>query len=426
MPGSADEQVLSARWVFPVSGPPLAHGTVSVRGDRIVAVEAAGARTPDIDFGNAAIIPGLVDAHTHLDLSGARGAIPPGRDFVGWLRQVIAHRRGHPQSQTSRDIRAGLEESLRFGTTLVGDIASGGASWGALVDAPIWAICFRELLGLPGDRVMSAWAELVQWASDHPDTPTCRAGVSPHAPYSVHRALIEAAARLWPVCIHLAETHEEGELLAKHAGPFVPFLRDLGVWDPTGLAPSWDWITWKASRAPSALFAHGNCLDPATHLPANATVVLCPRTHAAFGHAPHPFREMLRHGVRVALGTDSLASNPDLDVLAEARCLHNRYPDVPGDQLLRMATLSGAEALGFDRTTGSLEAGKSADLVVVSVADVDSSNPFALLLDDADAEPARRRCGAAGGDNIGEHLVGNDICGSSEKFVLGEVYGVNA
>src|SRR5262249_26751506 len=161
---------------------------------------------------------------------------------------------------------------------------------------------------------------------------------------------------------------------------FVPFLSELGVWDPDGLAPSWDWIVWKASRSPAALFAHGNYLPPQTRLPPNATVVFCPRTHAAFGHPPHPFRELMANGVRIGLGTDSLASNPDLDVLAEARFIHERYPDVPGEQLLRMATLNGAEALGFGRITGSLEVGKSADLVVVELSGCDDAGPFDLLL----------------------------------------------
>src|SRR3954453_4218757 len=178
MPGPADEQTLSARWVFPVSGPPLPGGTVTVRGDRIESGDSGGAPPPDLDFGNAAITPGLVNAHTHLDLTGAHGAVPPGPDFVGWLRQVIAHRRTQDPNGIAADIRAGLSESLRFGTTLIGDIAAGGASWAALADAPVWAVCFREVLGLPYMRVMKEWAELVQWAGEHPDTPTCRLGVS--------------------------------------------------------------------------------------------------------------------------------------------------------------------------------------------------------------------------------------------------------
>ena len=390
MPAPPDEQVLSARWVFPVAGPPVADGTVTVRGDRIASVDPAGERTPDTHFGNAAIIPGLVNAHTHLDLSGMRGQIPPGPDFVGWLRQVVAYRRGRSPEQTAADVRDGLAECLRTGTTLVGDIAAGGQSWGALVDAPVWAVCFREVLGLAGNRVPAVWAELIAWMEAHPDTPTCRAGVSPHAPYSVHKALIEAAARLWPVCIHLAESLPEKELLDTHAGALEPFLRERGVWDPAGLAPSWDWVAWKVSRASIALFAHGNYLPAGTRLPPNTTAVYCPRTHAAFGHPPHPFRELLGRGVRVALATDSLASNPDLDLLAEARFVAERYPDVPGEQLLRMGTLDGAEALGFGAVTGSLEPGKSADLVVVPLADTEADDPHALLFSSMVSAGARR------------------------------------
>jgi aminodeoxyfutalosine deaminase len=379
MAASADEQVLTARWVFPATSPPILGGRVTIRGERIASVESASDHAADIDFGNAAIIPGLVNAHTHLDLSGMRGRVPPSSDFVGWLRGVIGHRRKVTPEQTAADIRAGLDESLRFGTTLIGDIAAGGASWDTLASAPTWSVCFRELLGLSGDRVHSIWAELVNWMAAHPDTPICRAGVSPHAPYSVHKALIEATARIWPICIHLGETQAERELLESRRGPFVEFLSDLGVWDPWGLAPSFDWVAWKASRSPSALLAHGNFLSPATQIARNTTIVYCPRTHAAFAHPPHPFAEMLARGVRVALGTDSLASNPDLDLLAEARFVRDHYLQVSGAEILRMATINGAEALGFGAVTGSLEAGKSADLVVVPLGDADGDEPYEML-----------------------------------------------
>jgi cytosine/adenosine deaminase-related metal-dependent hydrolase len=384
MPRPADERVLSARWVFPVSGPPLANGTVTVRGDRITSVDPAGARSPDTDFGNAAIIPGLVNAHTHLDLTGMRGAVPPRPDFVGWLREVVAYRHSRTPDQVAADVRAGLDECLRTGTTLVGDISAGGLSWEILAAAPVWAVCFREVLGLPASRVPTSWADLGRWVEEHSDTPTCRAGVSPHAPYSVHKALIEASARLWPVCIHVAESTAEQELVDRRTGPLVPFLRELGVWDPAGLAPSWDWVVWKASRAPASVIAHGNYLSPTTRLPPNSTVVYCPRTHAAFDHPPHPFPGLLCRGVRVALGTDSLASNPDLDLLAEAGFVYERHREVSGDQLLRMATLSGAEALGYGGLTGSLEPGKSADLVVVPLPAADTTDPHRLLFSDLD------------------------------------------
>jgi cytosine/adenosine deaminase-related metal-dependent hydrolase len=385
-----DEQVLTARWIFPATSAPLPRGTITIRGERIVSVDAHGERTADIDFGNAAIIPGLVNAHTHLDLSGMRGLTPPTTDFVGWLRGVIAHRQSQNVEQTATDIRAGLAECMRYGTTLIGDIASGGSSWNTLVESPLWAVCYREVLGLSAGRVHKVWSELCDWMNAHPDTPTCRAAVSPHAPYSVHRTLIEAASRIWPVCIHLAESKAEEELLAKRTGPFVSFLKDRGVWDPSGLSPSFDWVMWKTTRATSALIAHGNYLPNITPIPPNATIVYCPRTHAAFGHPPHPFRELLDRGVRIALGTDSLASNPDLDILAEARLIHEQYPDIPGEQLLRMATINGAEALGFGMTTGSLEAGKSADLVIVTLSNQDANEPHGLLLSQVDNYPKRR------------------------------------
>lgn len=387
-----DKMVLTARWVMPVVAPPLERGTITICGNNIVAVEAQGARAPDIDLGNAAIIPGLVNAHTHLDLSGLRNTIPPSADFIGWLKSVINHRRDKTPEQIGGDVRAGLHEAMRLGTTLIADISAAGMSFPLLREAPCRSVVFREILGLQSCRVMSVWNEAIQWLSDHPDTETCAGALSPHAPYSVHHSIIRACGVSGALqTIHLAETRAELQLLESRSGPFVPFLQDLGVFDEDGIAPSFDWILWRMRRAPSLLIAHGNYLDPEQAIPENATIVYCPRTHAAFGHPPHPFREFLARGIRVALGTDSLASNPDLDVLAEASFVHERFPDFAPDRLLRMATLSGAEALGWDRDTGSLERGKSADLVVVPLADVEAHDPYHLLFERGNSANAPRR-----------------------------------
>jgi cytosine/adenosine deaminase-related metal-dependent hydrolase len=359
-------RTLRARWVFPVSAPPIPDGVVTIDGERILAVEPAGARTVDLDLGDAAILPGLVNAHTHLDLTGMRGLAPPSPDFVGWLREVIAYRRARSPEQVQADIYAGIRECLRFGTTLLGDISGDGSSWNLLAAAPVRALVFREVLGLSTERVRQSWINMLRWVQNTHSTDTCRSGLGPHAPYSVNFALIRTIAwNGYPMTIHLAETAAELELLEQHSGPFLPFLQQLGVWEEGGLVHSIDWILWRTQRSQLVLFAHGNYLPPDARIPGQGTIVYCPRTHAAFGHPPHPFREFLARGVRVALGTDSLASNPDLDLLAEARFIACRYPDFPGDLLLRMATLSGAEALGWADETGSLTPGKSADLVVV-------------------------------------------------------------
>ena len=428
---SADVRTLTARWVFPASSPPLERGTVTVRGEKIEAVEPHGLRTADEDLGNVALIPGLVNAHTHLDLSGARGLIPPTDPdhFTDWLKGVIAYRRTRSEADTLADIKMGLAECLRFGTTLIGDIASEGKSWDALSKAKTRAVCFYELIGLSEERAKAAgdrayefgvavghfpppllWGRSMEpqvpsgggldCASDpppgsgfaHTDLPlnggggVVRLAFSPHAPYSARRNLFGAGGASDTFATHLAESPAEIELIDAHTGPFAEFLKTVGAWEPSGISQLQPILT-RSRLVGHYLFAHCNYLplDHCKYIAGLHSIVYCPRTHAAFGHPPHPFRDFLARGVRVCLGTDSLASNPELDLLAEARFVHAKYPDFPGEQLLKMVTLSGAEALGWADECGSLEAGKSADVVAVPLADVEG-DPHELLFADTPGE----------------------------------------
>lgn len=376
---------LTARWILPVDQAPIPDGCVTIRDATIVAVEPAGCRRADIDLGDAAVLPGFVNAHTHLDLTDLRGRLPPSSDIVAWLQGVIQFRRAQTPELVRAAIEQGIRESLTAGTTLVGDIASIGLSWDALSQSPLRAVVFYELLGLSKDRVRASWRDAVTWLQTHPPTVTCRPGLSPHAPYSVRAALYGLAIRYarveqLPLMTHLAEFPAEVELLQNRAGPLVSFLEGLGVWHPDGLARSVEQVLHWHRSAPHALFAHGNYLPDTATLAPGGTIVYCPRTHAAFGHRPHPFRELLEAGVRVALGTDSLASNPDLSLLNEVRYLHAHHPEVPGATLLRLATLNGAAALGWDQETGSLTPGKSADLVVIPLDGVGAADPYQLIL----------------------------------------------
>jgi cytosine/adenosine deaminase-related metal-dependent hydrolase len=278
-------------------------------------------------------------------------------------------------------IQTGINECLQTGTTLVGDISGMGLSWDALKAASLRALVFYELLGLTKERASQAWADAQTWLAVRRVTPNCRPGLSPHAPYSVRASLFDSATQSsLPLSIHLAETRDELRLLKDQDGPFREFLDDLGVWDKEGLARGVSEILHMNARVKNLLLIHGNYLDPRAELPPGATVVYCPRTHAAFGHSGHSFRELLARGVRVALGTDSLASNPDLDVLAEVRFLHQQFPEIPGHTLLQMATLHGAEALGWQDETGSLSPGKSADLAVVPLAGEGPNDPHEVLM----------------------------------------------
>src|SRR5947209_6500463 len=222
----SSEWSLTARWVFPVDAPPLERGILTIAGDHIAAVEPYGTRTADYDLGNAAILPGLVNAHTHLDLSGARGKCRPTPDFISWLRTIIESRRDRTPSQVAADVQIGLRESLSYGTTLIGDISAGGLSWSNLEPAPLRAVVFYELLGLTEDRAGQFLAAGRDWLDSLLPAVTCHPGLSPHAPYSVRSTLITEAAHLCynqrlPMAIHLAESLAEVELLHHRRGPFV-------------------------------------------------------------------------------------------------------------------------------------------------------------------------------------------------------------
>jgi len=401
-----DSFTLAARWILPVDAPPIKDGTITICGERIQAVDPHGTPRADEDLGNVAILPGFVNAHTHLDLSGLKNQVQPGLGFLQWLRMVVAHRRGLTLEQTAKNIQAGIDECIKHGTTLVGDISSQGFSWRLLAESPLRSVVFYELLGLPLERAGRAEREARIWLAEHPGTATCRPGLSPHAPYSVRASLFEAAFQTarnhrLPLATHLAETREELELLEHRHGPFVDFLQELAIWDPEGLVRGPEEIFRLGSLLPNFLVIHGNYLSDHTSLSIHRspTVVYCPRTHAAFGHDLHPFRRILAEGGSVALGTDSLASNPDLDVLAEARFIHVHYPDVPGETLLRMITISGAEALGWDNETGSLTPDKSADLVVLPLPQDEDLDPYSVIFDSS-ARVGKVMC-------LGKWLVGN-------------------
>jgi cytosine/adenosine deaminase-related metal-dependent hydrolase len=375
---------LTARWILPVDSAPLEGGILTIHGDRLVGVSARRAAGANVDLGDVAVLPGLVNAHTHLDLSDLRGCVPPTPDLPAWLRSVVQHRLQRSANQVEPAIEAGLAESLRFGTTLLGDISTGGLSWPVLVQAPMRAVVFYELLGLSKSRARQTWRDTRAWLATHSATPTCRIGLSPHAPYSVRASLFRAATQLaarhkLPISIHLAESAVELQLLDEQTGPFVDFLKERGVWDADGLVSSVEALLRLHAGLANVLLVHGSFLDPAYPLPSCSSIVYCPRTHAAFGHPKHPVQDFLQAGIRVALGTDSLASNPDLDVLAEARYLHEQFPGIPASTILCMATLWGADALGWEEETGSLSPGKSADLVCVPL-DGGEGDPYDAIL----------------------------------------------
>lgn len=355
-----------ARWIIPVAGPPVSNGIVVVHGERVIGIHRT--RRPDtVDLGEVAILPGLVNCHTHLEFSGLASPLTPMTPFTAWIREVVNYRRSMSEGVPAA-IRSGLRESLDSGVTLLGDIATTGWSWPDYSDGPE-CVVFQELLGLSAARI----PELVAIAERH--SASKHAGLSPHAPYSVHPELFQQAVRLAqsanvPLAMHLAETQAEQELLAEGTGEFRTLLQDFGLWQPELFGGrEWSEFLEPFCDLPRALIVHGNYFNPddlrllAQH--PHLTLVYCPRTHAAFGHPPNPWRTLLNLGGSVALGTDSRASNPDLSLWKEVQFLAANFRELSHLELVRLATWNGARALNRHLDHGTIESGKLANLVVV-------------------------------------------------------------
>jgi len=365
---------LQARWVLPIERPPIAGGVVSIADGKISAVgDRPSGDGPLHDLGDVVLMPGLVNAHTHLEFSQLDQPLGlPGMSLPEWIRLVIADRQRAKQNPSTATA-TGLQECQSQGVTTVGDIANTPASRLA-PDPDPQLITFQEAIGFSTARVDSALADLAERVK-RSRGPT---GLSPHAPYTIHPQLLErivdlACKQQMPIAMHLAESPEELELLASASGPFRDLLVERSMWDdgaiPLGTKPI-EYLKVLA-RAPRSLAIHGNYFsaEEIEFLAAQRdrmSVVYCPRTHAFFKHAAYPLEPMLTAGVRVALGTDSRASNPDLSLLSEMRFVASRYPNLSPKQILAMGTLAGAQAFGLDEKIGSLEPGKWANLVAVA------------------------------------------------------------
>ncbi len=385
------DRILSARYVFPVVGPPIRDGVVALAGRRIAAVGTRSSHGEAEGLGNVAILPGLGNPDTRLEFSHlVRPLGEPGIGFVDWVRLVMESR----VAVDSRDaVQRGWHESIGLGTTTIGEIAQPGWPIDLMQTANLDATVFLELIAPTRDRVPEQRELALDFLLAADARTTWRPGLSPHAPYSVHPDLFEAAASLSaarhvPLVFHLAETREELQYLTAGTGPLRDRLEELGAWDPRAIQHGTRPLDYLRGLAKThrVLVIHGNYLDDEeiaflAENRRNVAIVYCPRTHAFFHHDPYPLAKMLRAGVRLALGTDSRASSPDLSLLAEMRFVAERHPGVDSPTVLQLGTIRAAAALGRDHEVGSLEPGKLADLAVVALPEHETADPHELLFD---------------------------------------------
>lgn len=375
-----------AEWVLPVSAPPIRQGTVCVAEGRIASVgpRAGAPAGDDEDLGNVILMPGLVNAHCHLELTGMRGFLED-LDFGHWITRLTGAKRAVYTPESLLDAaRFGVEEGIRAGVTAYADTCDSGVGLVAMRDAGVRGIMYQEVFGPDPAQCERSLAGLRAKMERHrqDETSCVRAGISPHAPYTVSDELFRAAteyalAERLPMAIHIAEGELEQELVTRGAGPFARGLERRGIAvRPRGESPVRMLEQLGVLRA-RPLLIHCVRTDPsdvAAIARARCGVAHCPVSNAKLGHGIAPLAEWLEAKVAVGLGSDSMASNNRMDILEEARLAallqrarFGSHSLIDASTAVELATIGGARALGLHAEIGTIEAGKSADLAAFHV-----------------------------------------------------------
>jgi aminodeoxyfutalosine deaminase len=371
-----------ADWILPIAGPPIRDGAVTVEDGRVVRVDH-GTASNAVSLGSVAILPALVNAHTHLELSYMHERVPPGSSFADWVMALMTLRRALPDPGVPPILAAAkvaIGRARASGTGLVGDVSNTLVTVPLLREAGMPAHVFYELIGFsqadPAAKVREARAYI---ASTGAHGHGVRVSLAPHAPYSVSPGLFAAiradvdADPLGVTSVHLGESAAEVELLRHGTGPTRVMLEQLGVWTNgwkvPGLSPT-EYVAGLGFIRPDSLVVHGvqfTSDDLARVKAGGATLVSCPRSNVYVGVGAPPLESFYAAGVPVAFGTDSLASCADLNMFTELAEARRIAPAVPARDLLCSATLTGAQALRYGDEYGSIEAGKRAALIAVRV-----------------------------------------------------------
>ena len=408
------KRILKADWVAPMdrAGVGALRGqSVAIDGDRILAIGTPAdlvIQHPDAmieDLGDVVLLPGLVNPHTHLELSDCKAGSPPACGFATWLLQLItrtANAGATLPTLVDNAVAEGVSQCLRFGVTTVGDITRQSTLTRPLLgQSPLRVTSYGEIQAL-AQRRGSLEERLAAALDDAGATPRLRIGLTPHAPYTVEpagyaRCLAIARAASLPLATHLAESPDEATFLSCHTGPFRELWETLNAWDdrvprfdggPIRLAQSLGLLNY------TTLLAHVNYCDDdelAILAGGRASVVWCPRTHRYFGHPPHRWREMLARGINVAIGTDSCASSPDLNLVDDLRLAHEQSPERPIDELWRMITVNAARAMQAEEV-GRIAPGRYADFVAFPA---NGDDPLRSILESAALPTAAWIGGAA-------------------------------
>ena len=402
---SAQVTVYRARKVYRSDGSLLDDGAVVCRNGRIAAVEkwpeVRASRAENVDLGEVLLLPGLVNAHTHLRLTHLKGKIAPSKDFVGWLGKIAVRSKLSRRATIQRAIAAGARELLQGGVTTAVEIDVDGLSAETLRSSPLRLLFAHELISFDPAQAEQAASRLLEMAAQLDAEPLRREhGIAPHAPYSVNRELWEALSKRlkarqvgdlsnsgtqhsglstqdyprqadslsYLLTTHMAESADEIEMFTEGRGRMVRWLRMFGVLPRGWRAPHCSPIAFLEDTGilvTPGIAAHCAFADDADaeRLARHGwTVAFCPGTHEYFSRPPYPLERFRRAGIAVCVATDSAASNTGLSMMEEMQRLARQFPNLSAAEIVAAATTIPVQAIGWGKDIGRIEIGCCADL----------------------------------------------------------------
>src|SRR6266513_3753147 len=384
------KMIVRARVVVTMDGPPVDDGAVRVMNGRIAEAgkisEVAPANDEILDLGECVLLPGLINAHCHLDYTCLRGKIPRQKSFTNWIRVINAEKAKLTAEDYVRSINAGFAEAQRFGTTTIANLTA-----------------FPELIAKINPRIRTWWfAELIDVREPERDNEIVECatdslkhtenwGLAPHAPFTASENLFRDCQEIALrenilLTTHLAESHEEMEMFRDASGPLYEFIKSIGrpmddcgsktplelFLDlignggtpnrPRAIEVNRPYLSWIVAHLNELTESDFELLERSN---SKFQVVHCPRSHNYFGHSPFAFDRLRSFGFNICLGTDSLASNESLSLFAEMRAFQKEFPSVLAEEIFQMVTVNPARALRYENTLGQIRPSFGADLIAV-------------------------------------------------------------
>jgi cytosine/adenosine deaminase-related metal-dependent hydrolase len=393
-----------ADWVLPVASPPIKDGAVIIEDNSIKAVGRKKELSifpcdETIDCSGKILMPGLVNAHAHLELTGFKGRITKGLPFTDWAREVVSIRKGIIEKEISSAIQGGLDELISSGVTTAGDFSQTGITGRILKEKGLRGTVFLEFSGFnleQKDEKMRDLKEKVdRFSSIFNLQSSIRIGVAPHAPYSVSMELLAeshsfAKEKKLPFAIHISEISEEIALIKNGSGAMRNLLIDFGVWNNKWIPPKTTPVEYLHNPGilKGATGIHLNIVtedDIRILNENNVSVVYCPGSNRWFGrNLKYPLREFLNNSINVAIGTDSLASNERLNMFYEMRILKENFPEIDNNIIIKMATINGAKAIGFEGEVGEIAVGRRADIIGINIKNSSIKYPVEYVINMAE------------------------------------------